>query len=122
MVSIEYYKNDNKREPAKEFIDSLEDKAALKIFWVMKLIQQADNIMLVPSEYFKKLSNDIWEIRAKLGNNAFRLLCFFDGGKLIIATNGFRKKTQKTPQKEIETASERKILYFKRKELKNGQS
>ncbi|MCU4158056.1 type II toxin-antitoxin system RelE/ParE family toxin [Carboxylicivirga sp. A043] len=40
----------------------------------------------------------------KLGCNIFRVFCFFDEGKLIILVNGFQKKTQKTPQKEIDMA------------------
>jgi len=51
-----------------------------------------------------------------LSSNIFRLLGFFDGNNLIILTNGFTKKTQKTPQKEIKLAEKRKKDYLKRKE------
>jgi phage-related protein len=58
---------------------------------------------------FKKLTStdDIWEVRATIGNNTFRLLGFFEGPKLIVSTSGFAKKTNKVPKQEIETAEER---------------
>ena len=72
----------------------------------------------VPTQYLKKLksTDDIWEVRATLGNNIFRLLGFFDGPKLIVLTSGFAKKTNKVPKQEIETAEERKRDYYRRKE------
>ena len=72
---------------------------------------------MVSQEYFKKLQNTdgIWEVRVQQGNNAFRLLGFMDGGKLVILTNGFFKKTQKTPPQEIALAEQRKKEYLERK-------
>lgn len=49
-------------------------------------------------------TDGLYEIRIQLGNDIFRIFCFFDQGKLIIITNGFQKKTQKTPKQEIEKA------------------
>jgi len=49
-------------------------------------------------------TNGLYEIRIKAGKNNYRIFCFFDEGKLIILTNGFHKKRQKTPRKEIEKA------------------
>ncbi len=71
----------------------------------------------IPKEYYKKLKNsdDIWEVRIQFGNNIFRLLGFFDGNKLVVLTNGFAKKTQKTPKQEIDLAERRKREYFKRR-------
>ena len=53
-----------------------------------------------------------------LGNNIFRILGFMDGKELIVITNGFQKKTQKTPKKEIELAEKRVKDYLRRK--RNG--
>ncbi|NES73499.1 MAG: type II toxin-antitoxin system RelE/ParE family toxin [Okeania sp. SIO2D1] len=71
----------------------------------------------VPSNYLKKLVNtdNIWEVRVGLGNDIFRFLGFFDNENLIILTNGFAKKTQKTPVGEIELAERRKQDYLSRK-------
>jgi len=71
----------------------------------------------VPTQYLKKLksTDDIWEVRATIGNNTFRLLGFFDGPELIVLTRGFAKKSNKVPKQEIETAEERKRDYYRRK-------
>jgi phage-related protein len=53
----------------------------------------------------------LYEIRIQLGNDIFRIFCFFDSGKLIIIANGFQKKTQKTPKQEIEKALKIKQEY-----------
>ncbi|MDQ3131032.1 MAG: type II toxin-antitoxin system RelE/ParE family toxin [Acidobacteriota bacterium] len=67
----------------------------------------------MPIQYFKKLggTNDIWEVRVDFGSDAFRLLGFFDKSNLVILTNGFAKKTQKTPASEISLAEQRKKDY-----------
>ncbi len=72
---------------------------------------------MVPKQYFKKLegTQEIWEVRADLGNDAFRLLGFWDQGQLIILTNAFAKKAQKTPSREITMAEQRRADYLNRK-------
>ena len=60
----------------------------------------------VPETYLKHIVNTegLYEIRIQQGSDIFRIFCFFDDKKLVIITNGFQKKTQKTPKKEIEKA------------------
>jgi phage-related protein len=72
---------------------------------------------VISRQYFKKLvdSEGIWEVRIQFGNEIFRLLGFFDGGTLLILTNGFAKKTQKTPTQEIALAVRRKEDYLSRR-------
>ncbi len=53
----------------------------------------------------------LYEIRIHFGSDIFRIFCFFDRGNLIVLMNGFQKKTQKTPQKEIEKAIKIKQAY-----------
>jgi phage-related protein len=68
-------------------------------------------------ELFKKLQFGIWEFRTKYKSKQYRLLAFWDKRKnvktLVIATNGFIKKTQKTPKSEIERAKKIMEFYFK---------
>lgn len=103
MKSIILYETENGKIPVKDFFDSLQDNVLQKISWVLKLISELD---IVPSSYFKKLvsTDDIWECRIIFRGNIFRILCFLDNKDLIILTNGFQKKTQKTPKNEIELA------------------
>jgi len=60
-------------------------------------------------------TDDIWEAKVDVGRNAFRLLGFFHGRELIILTNSFQKKSQKTPLKEISLAEKRKKEYLSRR-------
>jgi phage-related protein len=91
----------------------LNEQHAQKVTWVLRLVERID---IVPMQYLKKLdgTQDIWEIRIQFGGNNYRLLGFFDEGKLIILTNGFSKKTQKTPTKEIKLAEQRRSEYLQR--------
>ena len=61
-------------------------------------------------------TDGLYEIRVQSGNNIFRIFCFFDKGKLVVLMNGFQKKTQKTPKKEIEKALKIKKEYEQEKQ------
>jgi phage-related protein len=54
-------------------------------------------------------------VRAEFGGDAFRLVGFWDTGRLVILTNGFAKKRQKTPEREIALAEQRKRDYLNRR-------
>lgn len=71
----------------------------------------------MPKQYLKKLvaTDDIGEVRIEYGSNIFRLLGFFDKGSLVVLTNGFVKKSQRTPLSEIALAEKRKSDYLNRK-------
>ena len=114
MREVIFYKLPNGTCPVEEFLDSLNGKQADKVTWVLSLVE---DLQLVPKPYFKKLvgTNDIWEVRIEFGSDIFRLLGFFDKGNLVILTNGFVKKTQKTPLNEITLAEQRKKEYLCRK-------
>lgn len=116
MRVIEFYETESGTVPVKDFLRSLPDKFSKKIAWTLRAVR---DLQQVPTQYLKKLSGseDIWEIRATIGNNTFRLLGFFDGSKLIILTNGFAKKTDKVPRREIEIAEKRRKDYYRRKSL-----
>lgn len=71
----------------------------------------------VPETYLKHLENTdaLYEIRIQTGSAIFRIFCFFDKGQLVVLANGFQKKTQKTPKKEIDKALKIKEEYFNEK-------
>ena len=114
MRSVNFYRLSNGKSPTEEFLDSLTGKQAQKVLWVLQLIEELD---VIPRQYFKKLidSEGIWEVRIQFGNDIFRLLGFFDSGTLLILTNGFVKKNQKTPPQEIALAVRRKEEYLARR-------
>ncbi len=100
--------------PVEDFLNTLPDKIVKKVAWVLRIIRDLE---IIPTSYFKKLINtdDIWEVRVQVGNNIYRFLGFYDGTELIILTNGFQKKSQKTPKREIELAEKRKHKYLNRR-------
>lgn len=112
MRKVLFFKRVDGSSPIEEFIDGLSDKQAQKVAWVLRLIEDMD---IIPSQYWKKLKNtdDIWEARIQFGGNIFRMLGFERGGRLVILTNGFAKKSQKTPRSEIKLAEQRKSKYLK---------
>jgi phage-related protein len=72
-----------------------------------------EELQRVPETYLKHIENTegLYEIRVQLGSDIFRIFCFFDQGQLVVLANGFQKKTQKTPKKEIEMALKIKAEY-----------
>jgi phage-related protein len=114
MRRVDFYRLPNRNSPVEAFLDSLTGRQAQKVLWVLQLIEELD---VVPRQYFKKLvdSEGIWEVRIQFGNDIFRLLGFFDSGALLILTNGFAKKTQKTPPQETALAIRRKEEYLARR-------
>src|SRR5437868_1111728 len=81
-----------------------------KIDFVLDLIS---NVERVPVKFLKHLesTDGLYEIRVKVGSNIYRIFCFFDEGKLIVLLNGFQKKTEKTPKKELNQAEKIKKKY-----------
>ena len=57
----------------------------------------------------------LYEIRIEFESNIYRIFCCFDKGHLVVLFNGFQKKTQKTPKKEIELVLKLKEEYFNSK-------
>ena len=93
-----------------EFFIKQREKVQDKITWTLELIEHLEKI---PETFLKHLENTdgLYEIRVKQGSDVFRIFCFFDKGKLIVLANGFQKKEQKTPKKEIEKALKIKKEY-----------
>ncbi|MES2700997.1 MAG: type II toxin-antitoxin system RelE/ParE family toxin [Bacteroidota bacterium] len=71
------------------------------------------------NELFKKLTDEVWEFRTLYNRTFYRLLAFWDktgdNHSLVIATNGFIKKSKKTPASEIGKAKEIRKIYFEQK-------
>lgn len=111
-IEVAYYVKENGDIPVKEFIDSLDIKMAAKVRRTIQLFQNNGNELREP--YSKYLIDGIYELRIKQGNDITRVLYFFVIGNKAILTNGFTKKTQKTPHKEIRTAKQYREDYMRR--------
>lgn len=89
-----YFESFLKQQPAK-----VQDK-------IFKILEAIETLERVPATYLKPITEHqgLFEARIQLGSNIWRVFCFFDKGKLVILLNGFQKKSQKTPKREIEKA------------------
>lgn len=97
-----------------EFYNSQDSKIQEKIGYVLDLVRFERQ---VPKKFYKLLenTNGIWEVRVITTFKSIRILCFQDKGDLVVLTNCFLKKTQKTPQREINMAEKLKKEYLKEK-------
>lgn len=93
-----------------DFFNKQIKKVKAKIVWTFDLVE---DFQRVPETYLKHIenTNGLYEIRVQYGSDIFRIFCFFEQGQLIVLMNGFQKKTQKTPKKEIELALKIKAEY-----------
>lgn len=88
-----------------------------KIDWVIGLVR---TLQVIPVKFFKHIegTDELYEIRIKVGSDIFRVFCCFDKGNLVILLNGIQKKSSKTPKKEIERAEKLKKQYYESKREK----
>ena len=114
MFDIEFYTLPDGRKPVEEFLDSLPIKMRIKAIDSLDLLERYGNQLRMP--YSKALNDGLFELRIKFSSDISRIFYFFYVGNKIVVTNGFVKKTQKTPQKEINKALSIRELYFKNKQ------
>ena len=99
-----------------DFIDSLTDDEARKVFYVIDMLKTPER---VNSKFMSYIREGIYELRAEHNSNIFRVFFIFDEGNVVILFNGFQKKTQKTPKKEIDMALKLKKEYYEDKKQDN---
>lgn len=109
-----FYDAPNGTLPARDFLDGLDKKMRAKMLHTIAILQEFGVETRPP--YSEHLEDGIFELRAKQGSDISRVLYFFFVGKKIILTNGFIKKTQQTPPREIELAKKCRSEYLSRKE------
>jgi len=97
-----------------DFFNDQIEKVKEKIDYVLFVITVADRI---PKKFFEQITGTegLYEVRVEFQGNIYRIFCCFDEGKVVVLFNGFQKKSQKTPQTEIDKALKIKDDYFKEK-------
>ena len=113
-----FYRKENGEEPAKDFLISLDSKIRAKLARAISRLQKNGTELREP--FSKHLENGIFELRVSFSSNTSRVLYFFFAGRNVILTNGFIKKTQKTPRSEIEKAKRYREDYTNRRNKHNG--
>ena len=109
---MEFYEKENGEIPVELFLNSLDIKMRSKLLMVLNVLQEKGNQLREP--YSKHLEDGIFEVRGKVGTDISRVLYFFYYGGKIILTNGFIKKTQKTPSEEIRRAKNYRKDYLEK--------
>ena len=109
---IIFYERENGDVQVENFLLSLDCKMRAKLIGIINILKEKGNLLREP--YTKALSDGIFEIRGRVGNDISRVLYFFYFNNKIVFTNGFVKKTQKTPRNEILKAKKYREDYIKR--------
>lgn len=115
-----FFEKENEESPVEEFIKSLDVKMSAKIYRLLVMISENGPDLREP--YSKHLNDGIFELRARIGSDSARVLYFFFIGRRVVVTNGFIKKTDKTPKEEIIKAKAYREEFIKREELNNENS
>ena len=106
-----FYEKENGECPVEAFLSSLDVKMRAKLVGLLELLEEKGNKLREP--YSKPIDDGLFELRCKVGNNITRVLYFFYYEGKIILTNGFIKKTQKTPPEEIKLAKNEELILRK---------
>lgn len=113
MFEIEFYRLPNGKAPIEEFLDSLDKKMRAKALHGISILEEFGNTLREP--HSKTIGNGIFELRIKFASDISRIFYFFVVDNKIVLTNGFIKKSQKTPKSEIQLAEKYKADYERRK-------
>lgn len=95
-----------------DFLKSLSEKEREKVDYGLVLLKTQDRL---PVKFVKHIKEGLYELRTEYNGNIYRVFFIFDEGKIVVLFNGFQKKSQKTPAKEITKALKIKEEYYEYK-------
>lgn len=93
-------------------MEGLTAKEREKVDYGLVLLKTQDRL---PSKFVKHIRNGLYELRTEYDGNIYRVFFVFDEDKIVVLFNGFQKKTQKTPLREINMALKIKEDYYEYK-------
>ena len=82
------------------------------MFYVIDVLKTQER---VSEKFVKHLGDGIYELRAEHAGNIYRVFFIFDDDSIVMLFNGFHKKSQKTPRKEINLAKKIRNEYINEK-------
>jgi phage-related protein len=103
--SIVFYTDERGNEPVREFLRSLDLRAQARFTWSIEQLRLRNVQAREP--LVRHIEGRIWELRRESTTNIYRLFYAFLSSRRILFLHGFRKKSQRTPRREIEMASRR---------------
>ena len=112
MFDVDFYELPNGEKPVATFLNSLDNKMRAKALYGISILEEFGNNLREP--HSKPIGDGLFELRIKFASDITRIFYFFVVNNKIILTNGFVKKTMKTPKAEIELARKYKEDYERR--------
>lgn len=107
VMTVEFYTTASGRNPVGEFIESSPVKARKKIIRTLELLEKYGTKLLYSGFLEKLRGYELYQLRIKFGGVIYRILCIIVGATCWLL-HIFKKKSNHTPQKEINTALRRK--------------
>lgn len=114
MFDINYYELPDGEKPVETFLASLNPDMRAKAFHSLELLEEFGNNLRKP--YSRHIEDGIFELRIKFASDITRIFYFFVVNNEIVLTNGFIKKTLKTPRNQIKLAKKYKTDFERRRE------
>lgn len=113
---VEFYQKDNGDVPVMDFLLSLQPKMRAKAYSEIELLKKHGPALREP--YVKPIKGNnnkgIYELRIKFSSDILRIFYFCFQQNTFVLLNGFVKKTNKTPERELERARKYKVDYERR--------
>lgn len=109
---IEFYRDKSGKEPLAEFLDDLPLKTRVKVVRLIDLLSEQGVLLKEP--YTRQIKGKIRELRVRDHLGHIRILYFTFTGRCFVLLHGFLKKTDKTPEREIDIAEKRMNDYIER--------
>lgn len=111
---IEFYAVERGTSPPQDFVRDLPLKLRAKLAVALNLLESFGPHL--GEKYVKKMvgAAGVYELRASQGSDAVRLFFFLPRAEHVVILHGIRKKTQRTPERDLETAIRRRIEYLRR--------
>ena len=98
------------------FMSELSEKERRKVDYIISLLATQNRL---PTKFIKHIDDELYELRVMWESNIYRVFFIFDEGNVVVLFSGFQKKTQKTPQSEIDKAIKIKEAYYADKRPSN---
>ena len=91
------------------FVETLEEEIERKIDYGLQLLKTQERLS---AKIVKHVGDGLYELRTEWDGNIYRVFFIFDNDNVVVLFNGFKKKSQKTPQNEIKKAQRIKKEYY----------
>jgi len=92
-----------------DFMATLNAAEKKKVHYILDLLGTEERIS---TKFVKHIRDGVYEIRAMYNGNIYRIFFIFDEGNIVVLFNGFQKKSQETPENEIQKALRIKSEYY----------